>query len=67
MNKMTSNKPLPEYICTKCAEKLKSQKKHKIIGGFTLYQNICPLCKEEGMLATLRDFGLKPSNSFNWD
>lgn len=63
----TTNKPLPEYICSKCAEKLKPQRKCKIIGGFTLHQNICPLCEKEGMLATLRDFGLKPSNNENWD
>jgi hypothetical protein len=61
-----TNKPLPEYICTGCAEKLKPEK-HKDNIGFTLHQNICPLCEQEGMVATLRDFGLKPNNNENWD
>lgn len=60
---------LPEYICTKCAEKhIAKHGKHETLGyGYTLTQNTCPLCKEVGMLATLSDFGIKREAKVNWD
>lgn len=55
---------LPEYICTKCADKNGADKTRY---GFTLHENICPLCNEKGMLATLADFGIEKETNENWD
>jgi len=58
-------KELPEYICTECAKKQKGYNAENY--GYTFHGGICPLCGEQGSLATLKDFGIKPIVNGDWD